>query len=103
MRISRMLMSAALAAGMVGAPLSIAKAQYYAPPCGSPLALPFCAVGAVVGTAVNVATSPVWVLSGSPPPFSYRPPPPAYYPPLPAYYPPPGGYYAPPPPGYGPR
>jgi hypothetical protein len=94
MRIDRMLISAAFAAGIAAVPLANAKAQYYAPPCASPLAFPFCAAGVVVGTAVNVATSPFWVLSGAPPPFAYRPPPPAYYPP-PGYYPPP--YY------YGPR
>ncbi|HML09810.1 MAG TPA: hypothetical protein VK432_03050 [Stellaceae bacterium] len=90
MRISRSVISAAFAAGLAALPLSIAKAQYNAP-CAFPLAWPFCAAGVVVGTAANIATSPFWLLSGAPPPFSYRPPPAAYYP---AYYPPPP-YYAP--------
>jgi hypothetical protein len=73
--------------------LAFAAAPYYSPPCSPfPLAWPFCAAGAIVGTAANVATAPFWLPAGAPPPFY---PAPRYYPP--AYYPPPPPYY------YGPR
>jgi hypothetical protein len=71
-----------------------AKAQYYAPCSPFPLAWPFCAAGAIVGTAANIATAPFWLPAGAPPPFFYAP---RYYP-APAYYGPP-----PPPYFYGPR
>jgi hypothetical protein len=99
MRIRRIAISAAFAAGLATLPLSTAEAQYY-PPCPPfPLFWPFCVAGAVVGTAAIIVTAPLRVLAGAPP-FGYYPPPPYYYPP-----PPPPGYYAPaPPPGhYGPR
>jgi hypothetical protein len=87
MRIRRIAFLAAFVAGFAAASFSTAKAQYYYPPCAFPLAWPFCAAGVIVGTAANVATAPIWLLSGSPPPFY----PPRYYAP---------GYYAPPPPPY---
>jgi hypothetical protein len=91
MRIGRIALLTALA--FAAAPLSRATAQYYYPPCSPfPLAWPFCAAGAIVGTAANVATAPFWLPAGAPPPFY---PAPRYYPP--AYYPPPPPYY------YGPR
>jgi hypothetical protein len=96
MRIRRFAFPAAFAAGLVLAPFSTAEAQaYYYPPCSPfPLAWPFCAAGAIVGTAANVVTAPIWIPAGAPPPFQ----------PVPRYYAPP--YYAPPPPPpyyYGPR
>jgi hypothetical protein len=47
-----------------------ASAQYYGP-CSFPLAWPFCAAGAIVGTAANIATAPFWLTAGAPPPFYY--------------------------------
>jgi len=93
MRIRRVALLAAFAAGLAAAPFSIAKAQYYYYPACSPfpLAWPVCAAGAIVGTAADIATAPIWLLSGAPPPFY----PPRYY--APAYYaPPPPPYYYPP-------
>jgi hypothetical protein len=106
MRLSRIVISAAFAAGLAALPLSTAKAQGYQPPsypaCSPfPLFWPFCIVGAVVVGAATLVTAPFWLLAGAPPPyFGYYGPPP-YYPP-PGYYPPPRyfppqGYY---PPGY---
>jgi hypothetical protein len=99
MRIRRITISVALAAGFAALALSSAKAQYYYyPPCSPfPLSWPFCVVGAVVGTAATIVTAPVRALTGAPPYYYgyYGQP---YYPP-PAYYAP--GYYAPP--YYGPR
>ena len=95
MRIRRFAFPAALVIGLATASYSTASAQYYYPPCSPfPLAWPFCAAGAIVGTAANIATAPFWLLSGAPPPYSY---------PVPRYYGPP--YYPPPPPPYyyGPR
>lgn len=96
MRIRRLAFPAAFAAGLAIAPLSTAKAQaYYYPACSPfPLAWPFCAAGAIVGTAANVATAPFWLAARAPPPF---------YPAAPRYYLPAPGYYAPPPYYYGPR
>jgi hypothetical protein len=94
MRIRRITLLVACA--FAAAPLSGASAQYYAPCSPFPLAWPFCAAGAIVGTAANIATSPFWLLAGAPPPFY---PAPGYY--APAYYGP--TYYAPPPYYYGPR
>jgi hypothetical protein len=92
MRIGRIALLTAFAFAAV--PLSGASAQYYYPPCSPfPLAWPFCAAGAIVGTAANVATAPFWLSAGAPPPFY---PGPRYYAP-PPYYPPPPPYY------YGPR
>ena len=94
MRIRQIARLTAFAIGFAAAPLLGANAQYYAPCSPFPLAWPFCAAGAVVGTAANIATAPVWLATGAPPPFSYGYYyPPRYYPP--AYYPAP--YY------YGPR
>lgn len=98
MRIRRLAISAAFAAGLASLPISAASAQYYAPCSPFPLAWPFCAVGAIVGTAETIATAPFWALSGAPY-YGYYPPPyypaPSYY--APAYYPPPAVTYAPPP------
>ena len=98
-RIRRIVSLAAFCAGVTMAACSPAKAQYYYyPPCSPfPLAWPFCAAGAVVGVAADIATSPFWLLSGAPPPFY----PPQYYAPAYYYY----YYYYPPPPPYyyGPR
>jgi len=95
MRIRRIMVLAGFAAGLAAASFSTAQAQYYYPPCSPfPLTWPVCAAGAIVGTAANIATAPIWLLSGSPPPFY----PPRYY--APGYYAP--GYYAPPPPYYYP-
>jgi len=93
MRIRRIAISAAFATGLAALPLSTTKAQYY-PPCSPfPLEWPFCVVGAVVGTAAMIVTTPIRALTGAPP-FHYsgyygQP----YFPP-PLYYGP--GYYAPP-------
>ena len=89
MRIRRIALLAAVA-GFATA--SDASAQY-APCSPFPLAWPFCAAGAVVGTAVNIATAPFWLTAGAPPPFYYGYPAPRYY--APAYYPPPPYYYGP--------
>jgi hypothetical protein len=81
----RITISVAFAAGLAALPLSAAKAQYY-PPCSPfPLAWPFCVAGAVVATAVTIATAPILALTRSPPFLFYGPPfypPPPYYPPL---------------------
>ena len=90
MRICRIVISAAFATGLAVLPPSTASAQYYAPCSPFPLAWPFCAAGAIVGTAATIATAPFWLLSGIPP-YGYYPPP--YYP-APTYYEP--AYYAPP-------
>ena len=104
MRIRRMAMSAAFAAGLAALPLASAQAQYYAAyssPCSAnPLAWPFCIAGAVVGTAATIATAPFWLLAGAPPyHYGYYAPPyypaPSYY--APAYYSPSYAGYAPPP------
>lgn len=98
MRIHRMALSVAFAAGLAALPVSAARAQYYDPyyaPCAFPLAWPFCVASAVVGTAATIATAPFWALAGVPPYGYYAPP---YYPaPAAAYYPPPYVTYAPPP------
>jgi len=92
MTIRRIALLVAFAAGLITPPLSGASAQYYAPCSPFPLAWPFCAAAAVVGTAGNIVTAPIWLTTGAPPPFY----------PARGYYPPP--YYAPPPPYYyGPR
>jgi hypothetical protein len=92
MRIGRFAFPAALAAGLAIAPFSATKAQAYYAPCSPfPLTWPFCAAGAIVGAAVDIATAPVWLLSGAPPPFS---PAAGYYGPRP-YVPPPAYYYGP--------
>jgi hypothetical protein len=90
MPLQRIALAAALVGGLAAAPLSVAQAQYYYPPCSPfPLTWPFCIVGAAVGTAATIVTAPVRVLTPAPPP------PPAYYP----YYTRPY-YYAAPPPAY---
>ena len=101
MRIRRIAISVAFAAGLAILPLSTVEAQsnppqsnppQYYPPCSPfPLEWPFCVVGAVLGIAATIVTAPIWLLTGAPP-FGYYGPP--YYPPPPPYYPPPN-YYAP--------
>jgi hypothetical protein len=88
MRIRRIAISVAFAAGLASLPLSGAKAQYYPPYSPPPLSWPICAAGAVVVTATTIITAPLRVLTGAPP-FYY-----VCYGPSP-YYPPPA-YYAPP-------
>ncbi len=98
MRIRRIAISAAFAAGLAGLPLSTASAQYY-PPCSPfPLFWPFCAVGAIVVGAAAIVTAPVRALTGPPYYYGYYGQP--YYAHPPVYYAP--GYY-PPYPYYGPR
>jgi hypothetical protein len=100
MRIRRITISVAFAAGLAIVPLSTAKAQYY-PPCSPfPLFWPFCVAGAVVGTAAIIVTAPIRALTGAPP-YNYG----GYYG-QPYYYPPPAYYgpgYSAPPYYYGPR
>ena len=112
MRIRRITISVAFAAGLATLPLWPAEAQsnppqsnppqYYAsqyyPPCSPfPLEWPFCVAGAVLDIAATIVTAPIRLLAGAPPLGYYGPP---YY--LPPPYPPPPGYY--PPPNYsGPR
>ena len=99
MRVRRITISIAFAAGLATLPLSAAKAQYDPPYSPAPLSWPICAAGAVVVTATTIITAPLRVLTGAPPFYyvCYAPSP--YYPP-PAYYAP--GYYMPPN-YYGPR
>jgi hypothetical protein len=111
MPIRQMATAAALAAGLAAVPVSAAQAQYY-PPCSPfPLFWPFCAAGAVVGTAATIVTAPFWALTGTPPYYYgyYGQP---YFPPsaynAPRYYPPPAPAYSPAPshtpqPTYTPR
>jgi hypothetical protein len=67
MPIRQMAIAAALAAGLAAVPVSAAQAQYY-PPCSPfPLFWPFCAAGAVVGTAATIVTAPFWAFTGTPP------------------------------------
>jgi hypothetical protein len=99
MRIRRIAVSAAFAAGLAALPLASAEAQYY-PPCSPfPLFWPFCVAGAIVGTAATIVAAPFVALT-APPPYYYgyygRP----YFPPPPYYAP---GYPAPPNYYYGPR
>ena len=69
MLIRRIVLLTALAVGVGTAPMSEASAQYY-PPCSPfPLAWPFCVAGAIVGTAANIATAPIWLAAGAPPPL----------------------------------
>jgi len=97
MRIRRIAVSAAFAAGLAALPLATAQAQYY-PPCSPfPLFWPFCVAGAIVGTAATIVTAPFVALTAPPHYYGYYGQP--YYAP-PPYYPP--GYYAPPY-YYGPR
>lgn len=75
--------SAALVAGLAALPLGPAKAQYYyypPPPayrparsdaCWFPLFWPFCAAGAVVGTAGAIATAPFRAVAPRPYYYSY--------------------------------
>ena len=88
MRIGRIAISVALAAGLATLPLSATKAQYYPPYSPPPLSWPLCAAGAIVVTATTIITAPLRALTGVPPFYygCYGPPP---------DYPPPG-YYAPP-------
>src|SRR5437868_1469813 len=65
--------AAVLAAGLAVMPISAAQAQYYPPPCTPfPLTWPFCIVGAVVGTAAQIVTTPFRAVGG--PYYSYPPP-----------------------------
>jgi len=96
MRIRRIAVSAAFAAGLAALPPATAKAQYYPPqyypPCSPfPLFWPFCVAGAIVGTAATIVAAPFVALTAPPYYYGYygRP----YY--APRYYGPP--YY------YGPR
>ena len=114
MKIRRLAISAAVAAGVAALPLASATAQqpyppppppppYYAYPACSPfpLAWPFCVAGAVVGLAAAIVTAPFAALAGVPPAWAYYRPPPFYYPPppdLPGYPTTPGAA----PPGYSP-
>jgi hypothetical protein len=93
MRIRRIAISVAFAAGLATLPVSAARAQYYPPYSPPPLSWPICAAGAVVVTATTIVTAPLRALTGAPPFYyaCYGPPP--DYPP-PADYAP--GYYAPP-------
>ena len=98
MPIRQMAIAAAFAAGLAAVPVSAAPAQYY-PPCSPfPLFWPFCAAGAVVGTAATIVTAPLWALTGTPPYYYgyYGQP---YFPPsaynAPRYYPPPAPAYSP--------
>ena len=95
MRIRRIAVSAAFAAGLAAVPLATAKAQYY--PSPFPLFWPFCVAGAIVGTAATIVAAPFVALTAPPYYYGYygRP----YYAPPPYYAP---GYYAPPY-YYGPR
>jgi hypothetical protein len=87
MRIRRIAVSAAFAAGLAALPVANAEAQYY-PPCSPfPLFWPFCVAGAIVGTAATIVAAPFVALTA---------PPPYYY----GYY---GRPYYPPPPYSGPR
>jgi hypothetical protein len=88
MRVRRIAISVAFAAGLATLPLSAAEAQYYPPYSPPPLSWPICAAGAVLVTATTMITAPLRVLTGAPP-FHY-----VCYAPSP-YYPPPA-YYAPP-------
>src|SRR5712691_5569481 len=95
MRIRRIAVLAAFAAGLAALPLATAKAQYY-PPCSSfPLFWPFCVAGAIVGTAATIVTAPFVALTAPPYYYGYygRPyyAPPSY--PAPGYYAPPYYYY----------
>ena len=88
MRIPRIAISVAFAAGLAALPLSAAKAQYYPPYSPPPLSWPICVAGALVVTATTIISAPFRALTGAPP-FYYR----CYGPPQ-AYYAP--GYHAPP-------
>jgi hypothetical protein len=101
MRIRRIAVLAAFAAGLAALPLATANGQYYPPqyypPCSPfPLFWPVCVVGAIVGTAATIVTAPFVALTAPPYYYGYygRP----YYPPPPYYapgYPPPPYNYAP--------
>ena len=92
MRIRRIAISVAFAAGLVGPPLSAAKAQYYPTYSPPPLPWPICAAGAAVVTATTIFSAPFRVLTGAPPFYYLCYGPSSYYPP-PAY--PAPGYDAP--------
>jgi len=93
MRIRRIAISVAFAAGPATLPLSATKAQYYPPYSPPPLSWPICAAGAVAVTVTTIITAPLRALTGAPPFYysCYGPlpdnPPPAY--PAPGYYAPP--------------
>ena len=93
MSFQRIAISLAFAAGLAVLPHSAAKAQYYYPCHPFPLFWPFCAAGAVVGTAAAIATAPFRAAAAAP--YYYRPYGPYYYG-SPGYYPGYAGYY----PGY---
>jgi hypothetical protein len=105
MKLKGTAVSVALAAAVVVAPFSPARAQapaypyYYA----NPLFWPFLAAGAALGTAALIVTSPIRIVCADclPPPYAFYPfytgPEPVAYPPQPAAYQP-GITYS-----YGPR
>ena len=85
MRIRRITISVAFAAGLATLPLSTAEAQsnppqsnppqsnpsQYYPPCSPfPLEWPFCVVGAVLDITATIVTAPIRLLTGAPP-FGY--------------------------------
>ena len=72
MRFSQIVVSTAFAAGLAAVPVATAKAQYYYPPCSPfPLFWPFCAAGAIVGTAATIVAAPFVALTA--PPYNYGP------------------------------
>ncbi len=85
----RIALSALVVLGLTAAPLAGAQAHRHH---GFPLFLPFIAAGAVVGTAVAIATAPFQAIA-APAPYYYGARAPSYYAPAPGYYAP--GYYQP--------
>jgi len=85
MRIRRIAISVAFAAGPATLPLSAAKAQYYPLYSPPPLSWPICAAGAAVVTVTTIITAPLRALTGAPPFYCSCCGPPPDYPP-PAYY-----------------
>jgi hypothetical protein len=71
MRLHRLAISAALAAGVSALPFAAAEAQYYYPCNPFPLTWPFCIAGAAVGTAAAIVTAPFRAAAG---PYYYPQP-----------------------------
>ena len=99
MRYRTILISGAMVAAIVAAPLASASAHCYRHGCDPVVGLFEATVALVAGVAplaVDIVTAPIAAVAAAvtPPPY-YGPPP--YYAPAPAYYPP-AAYY--PPPGY---
>ena len=91
MRVQRIAIAAAFAAGLAALPSSQARAQYYPYPCNPfPLFWPFCAAAAIVGGVGAIVTAP---FRGAFYPYYPR----YYYgtPAVPYYYPPTGASYPP--------